>query len=97
MQQIIGTLLFYAKAIYLTILVALDTFAAAQTSGKIETEKATQKLLDYCATHPDATVQYKAIGMILKSHSDASYFSKSQERVRAGGFFYMGDATGDIS
>ena len=39
LQKITGLLLFYAKVIYLTILVALVKIAAEQTSGKIETEK----------------------------------------------------------
>ena len=39
LQKITGLLLFYAKVIYLTILVALGKIAAEQTSGKIETEK----------------------------------------------------------
>ena len=69
--------MFYAKAIDLTILVALGTISAAQTSGTIEIEKAIQKLLDYCATHPDATLWYKASGVVLKEHSDASYLSES--------------------
>ena len=45
-----------------------------------------QKLLDYYATHPSATLRYKASGMVPKAHSDASYFSESQARSRSGGF-----------
>ena len=45
LQKITGALLFYAKAIDSTILVALGTIAATQTSGTIETEKAIHKLL----------------------------------------------------
>ena len=63
-------LLFYAKVINLTILVALGTIKAAQTSRTIKTEKAIHKLIDYWATHPDATLQYNANGMILKTHSN---------------------------
>ena len=83
--------------IYLTILVALGTISEAHTSGTIETEKSMQKLLAHCATHPDATLRNKASSVILKEHSDASYFSESQERSRAGGYFYMGGTNGDIS
>ena len=79
------------------ILVALDTISAAQTSRTIETEKAIQKLLDYCATHPDATLQYKSIIMILKAHSAASYLYESQGRIISGGLLYMVDATNDLS
>ena len=84
MQQITGTLLFYAIAIYLTILVALGTIEAAQTSGTTETEKLIHKLPNYCAAHPDATLRYKDRNMILRAHSDELYFSESQARRRAG-------------
>ena len=96
-QQITGTLLFYAKAINLTILVALGTIAAATTSGTTETEKAIQKLLDYCATHPDDTLRYKASGMKLKVQNDSSYLSELQTRSRSGGFSYIGDVTNNLS
>ena len=81
--------MFYAKAIDLTILVALVTIAAAHTSGTIGTEKAMRKLLDYCATHPNLKLRHMASGMVLKSHSDALYLSESQAISRAGGFSYM--------
>ena len=73
MHKITGMLLLYSRAIDLTLMVALGTIAAAQTIGEIETEKGIYKLLDYCATRPDNTLQYKASGMILKTYSDASY------------------------
>ena len=79
--KITGKLLFYAKAINPTILTTLGTITAAQTSGTIETEKAAQKLIDYYATHPDATLHYKTSGMILKAHSDASYFTESKASI----------------
>ena len=81
-----GTLLFYDKTIDLTILVALGTIEAAQTIGKIEKEKEIQKLLDYCATHPNATLRYKASRVVLKAHSDALYFFESLAISRAGYF-----------
>jgi hypothetical protein len=48
------------------------------------------KFLNYCATHPDATIWYKESDMILWVHSDASYLSESKARSRAGSLFYMG-------
>ena len=47
--------------------------------------------LNYCATHPDATVRFSASDMILKIHSDASYLTESHARSRVGGYFYMGN------
>jgi hypothetical protein len=35
------------------------------------------QMLDNLATHPDATIGYKAPAMILHIHSDASYLSVS--------------------
>jgi hypothetical protein len=47
-------------------------------------------LLDYLATHPDATIRYHASDMILHIHSDASYLSVSNARSRLGGLFFCG-------
>ncbi len=89
LQEVIGTLLFYARAIDNTMLVALGTLASAQTKGTQATAKAMKKLLNYAATHPNAVIKYTASGMILHIHSDASYLSEAEARSRAGGFFYL--------
>ena len=91
LQQIIGTLLFYGRAVDNTMLVALGTLASAQTTGTEATAKACAQLLDYAATHPDAVVRFNASGMILYIHSDASYLSEPKARSRAGGFFFLSD------
>jgi hypothetical protein len=49
------------------------------------------KLLNYCNTHPETTIRYHASDMILHIHSDASYLSENEAKIRAGGFFYMVD------
>jgi hypothetical protein len=48
-------------------------------------------MLDYLATHPDATIRYHASDMILHIHSDASYLSVSNARSRLGGLFFLGN------
>ena len=85
--------MFYAKAIDLTILVAMGTLSGAQTSGTTETEKAMRKLLDYCAMYPNATLRYKARWMVLKAHSNVSFFSEPQAIIRAGGFYTWAELT----
>jgi hypothetical protein len=87
LQEILGTLLFYARAIDCTMLVALSALASAKTTHA--TAQAVTQLLNYAATHPDAILQYRASDMVLHVHSDASYLSESQARSRAGGFFYL--------
>jgi hypothetical protein len=46
-------------------------------------------MLDYCATHPNATIRYKTSEMILNIHSDAGYLNEPKARSRAGGNFVM--------
>ena len=75
LHKIIWMMLFYPKAIDLTLLVVLVAIAASQTSVTIKTDKSVYKLLDYCSTYTDATIRYKASGMIIKAHSDVSYLS----------------------
>jgi hypothetical protein len=87
LQEVIGTLLYYARAIDCTMLVALSTLASARSSQATAT--ALTQLLNYAATHPDAQLCYHASDMVLHVHSDASYQSESKARSRAGGFFFM--------
>ena len=54
----------------------------------------TLQLLDYIATQEEAVLTYSASDMKLAVHSDASYLSEPQARIRAGGhFFHSNEAT----
>jgi hypothetical protein len=55
----------------------LNDIATEQNKANEKTQAATNQLLDYMATHPDATIRYHAYDMILHIHSDASYLSVS--------------------
>jgi hypothetical protein len=90
LQEVVGTFLYYARALDHTMLVALGTLAAAQADGTQATMKALTHLLNYAATHPTITLRYHASDMLLRVHSDASYLSETRARSRAGGFFYLG-------
>jgi hypothetical protein len=89
LQEIIGTLLYYGRAIDSTLLVALGTLASAQTNGTKATVNACKRLLNYCATHPDAVVRFQASDMCLHIDSDASYLSEPEARSGVGGIFYL--------
>jgi hypothetical protein len=95
LQQILGTLLYYAQAVDNTMLVAISTLASVQAQGTQATMDAAIHLLNYCATHPDAVVQYKASDMILHVHSDASYLSVHGARSRVGGYFFLSQTPPD--
>jgi hypothetical protein len=54
-------------------------------------QAAIDQLLDYLATHTDATIRYRASDMILHIHSDDSYLSVSNARSCLGGLFCCED------
>jgi hypothetical protein len=89
-QQLAGTLLYYARALYPTLILPVNVLASEQTQATAATSDKVIKLLNYCATHLEAKLRYHASGMILNMHSDASYLSEREAKNRAGGFFYMG-------
>jgi hypothetical protein len=86
---------YYARAVVdNTMLVALGTISSAMSKGTDATMKAVTHLLNYCATHLNATVRFTKSGMILRIHSDASYLSEPNARSRVGGYFFL-DGKGD--
>jgi hypothetical protein len=68
----------------------VNVLASEQKKSNAATTYKVIKLLNYCATYPEATLRYHALDMILNIHSDASYLSEFEAKIRAGGLFYMG-------
>jgi len=94
-QQIVGTIMYYARAVDLTTLVALSSIASEQSVATKAMEQCITQLLNYLYTHKDATLQYVASNMVLNIHSDASYLSKPKARSRLGGLFFLGSLPQD--
>jgi hypothetical protein len=90
-QKVTGSVLYYARAVDPTVLMPLNDIATVQTKATEKTQAATNQLLDYLVTLPDATIRYHASDMILHIHSDASYLSVSNTRSRLGGLFFFGN------
>jgi hypothetical protein len=93
LQQLTGTLLYYARAIDPTLIMPINVLASEQSNATEDTVDKVIKLLNYCNTHPETKILYHASDMILHIHSDASYLSENEAKSRAGGFFYMGNTT----
>jgi hypothetical protein len=89
-QQIVGTLLYYARAVDPTMLVAINRIASQQSKPTMEVETAAFRLLQYAKSHPNAQVVYHPSEMQLVVHSDAAHLSESNSRSRAGGYMYLG-------
>ncbi len=92
-QQIVGSFLYYARAVDLTILMALSEISSQQATPTENTMKHVNQFLDYMWTHPDAIIRYHASDMILNVHSDASYLSAPKSCSQAGGYFFLGSLT----
>jgi hypothetical protein len=90
-QKVTGSVLYYARAVDPTVLMPLNDSATKRNKGTEKIKAATNQMLDYLATHPDATIQYQASDMILHIHSDASYLLVSNARSRLGGLFFLGN------
>ena len=79
-QQIVGSILYYARAVDMTVLMALSAIAVEQTKATEKTMSRCIQLLDYLAGHSEAKVRFHASDMILNIHSDASYLSEAKAR-----------------
>ena len=94
-QQVIGTFLYYGRALDFTMLTTLSSIASTQAEPTEETMSNIHFFLDYAATHQDAIITYRASDMVLVVHSDASYLSEPKARSCAGGHFFMSSDTKD--
>ena len=88
-QEIVGTLLYYARGVDPTMLPAINDIASQQAHPTAATAKHLHQLLDYAATYPNAVIRFRASGMVLHIHSDGSYLSAPLSRSRAAGHFFL--------
>ncbi len=89
-QKIVGSILYYARAVDMTVSMALSSIAVEQTKATVKTMAGCTQLLDYLSGHVDAKVCFQASDMILNIHSDASYLLEAKARSRTCGHFFMG-------
>ena len=81
-QQIAGSILYYAIGIDATMRPAIDHITMEQANPTHNTLAKCTRLLHYAATFPNASITYYPSDMILMSNADASYNSESNARSR---------------
>ena len=64
-QQVVGTFLFYGRAVDGAMLPALSAIASSQAAPTQATMEKIELFLDYAASHPGAIVTYRASKMVL--------------------------------
>ena len=52
--------------------------------------------MDYCATHPSATIRFHASDMILYVDPDAAYLIAPGAKIRIAGYYYLRNAAGTM-
>jgi hypothetical protein len=94
-QMVLGTFLFYARAVDVTMLKAIGTLATQQAHPTKHTMQGITKLLNYAASNPEASLRYHASDMCLWIDSDASYLSESNARSTCAGYHFLSDRPSD--
>ncbi|MBM4179865.1 MAG: hypothetical protein FJ211_11150, partial [Ignavibacteria bacterium] len=90
-QGIVGSLLYYARAVDNKLLATLSTISSQQAKATQNTANAVSQLLDYVATYPSDGITYRASKMILAAHSDASFLTEPGSRSRAGAHIFLSE------
>ena len=57
-QKIVGSIIYYGRAVDMTVLMMLSSIASEQTNGTEHTLEKAYQVLDYLASHPDAVVRF---------------------------------------
>jgi hypothetical protein len=90
-QQIIGVLLYYARAVDPTILVRVSKISSEMANATVGTLKDAERVIQYAATNPRARLVFHRSDMKLTCYSDASYLTEKDGRSRRGGLFFLGN------
>ncbi len=88
-QKIVGSLLYYARAVDNKLLVALSAITARQAKATIATEQAVEFLLNYVATYLNDGIVCQASNMIFCAHADAGFLNQTNSHSRAGAHIYL--------
>ena len=92
-QRIVGSFLYYARAIDNTIHPALNSLGSTQAQPTQQTNNDANMLMDYLNTHPNAKLRYHKSDMQLHIDSDAAYLVAPKAKSRVAGYFYLSDNT----
>jgi hypothetical protein len=69
LQHLTGTLLYYASAVYPTLIMPINVLASEQSNATEVTADKVIELLNYCNKHPETKIRYHESDMILHIHS----------------------------
>jgi hypothetical protein len=83
LQQLTGTLLYYARAVDPTVITPINVLASEQSRATTVTADKVIKLLNYCNTHPETKIRYHASDMVLHIYT-VMHLIFQKKKPRAG-------------
>ena len=89
LQSIVGSLLYYSRAVDPSMLPGLNEISIHQSAPTVNTQAKVNDLLDYVATHSNAVIRFHASDMCLHVDSDAAYLVLPRAKSRLAGHFYL--------
>ena len=90
LQSVIGTLLYYARAVDATMLTAIHELGSIQAAPTKADMTKLDRLLQYASTHRHNGVRFYASDMIYRMLSDASYLCRPRAKSVYGLIGYLG-------
>ena len=90
-QSVVGTFLYYGRAIDYAILPAINDISSEQSKPTKKTLQKIQRLMDYVNTHDNAFLRFHASDMVLHVDSDAAYLVAPKARSRIAGYYHLTD------
>ena len=91
LQSVIGTLLYYSRAVDPSICTALHELGSVQSRPSENDMKKMNRLLGYVSKHRNIAIRFYASNMILQLISDASYLCRPRARSVYGTYCYFGE------
>ena len=92
-QEITGSVLYYARAVDPLLLTATNEVSSAQAKPTERVKEQVIRLLQFARANPNNCVVFRKSKMHFILQTDASYLSRSKARSVAGGIGYFGDAS----
>ena len=84
-QQVLVTLLYYARAFDPKMIIALNKIADKQSKSTKKNSENVGQLLNYVAIHSGTLTRYHSSIMTLHMHCDTSFLLVPGANIRAGG------------
>ena len=90
-QDIVGELLYYARAVDNKLLVRLSVIGAHQAAATQRMSEAINQLLECSSTYPTNGILYCSSDMVIYAHSDEGFHYDSKGHIRSGAHVFLSE------